>query len=112
MKKIICPTCRQDMRDEPHPGLKGKDCPQCGQGISWRKVKKKRRGEMDVSDIVKRFLEENGFDGLYTDECGCFNIDDLFPCGSECIPDCVPGYKMPGDSFINDEQVFIIGPKK
>ncbi len=66
---------------------------------------------MDVADIVKRFLEENGFDGLYTDECGCFK-DELFPCSSECIPDCVPGYKRLGDSFINDEQVWIIGPKK
>ncbi len=66
---------------------------------------------MDVADIVKRFLDENGFDGLYTDECGCFK-DDLFPCGSKCIPDCLPGYKIPGDCYINDEQVWIVGPKK
>ena len=60
---------------------------------------------MDVADIVKRFLEENGFDGLYTDECGCFK-DDLFPCSSECALDCVPGYKVPCE---NDEGVSCIG---
>jgi len=37
-----CPTCRQDMREEPHDGLNGKDCPQCGQGMSWRRAKRKQ----------------------------------------------------------------------
>jgi Zn-finger nucleic acid-binding protein len=41
-KKIICPTCKQDMKSAPHEGLRGKDCPQCGQGISWRRAIKKR----------------------------------------------------------------------
>lgn len=40
-----CPTCRQDMEHPPEPGLRGKDCRQCGQGLSWRKARrlKKRR---------------------------------------------------------------------
>ena len=48
-KKIICPTCHQDMADPPHPGLNGKDCPQCGQGVRWKQALKKRsRKEMVV----------------------------------------------------------------
>jgi len=26
---------------------------------------------MDVKDIVKKYLTDNGFDGLAGDECGC-----------------------------------------
>ena len=44
----ICHTCKQDMRAKPHEGLNGKNCPQCGQGLKWRKAaelrKKKVRG--------------------------------------------------------------------
>jgi len=36
----LCPTCRQNMADPLHKGLNGKDCPQCGQDINWRKVSK------------------------------------------------------------------------
>lgn len=46
---------------------------------------------MTVQEIVKKYLEENGYDGLCDDECGCF-IDDLNPCGS-CMFDCQAGYK-------------------
>jgi len=48
---------------------------------------------MTVVEIVKKHLTDNGYDGLYTDECGCL-IDDLMPCCSECAFDCEPGYKM------------------
>ena len=40
-KAMLCPTCKQDMNELPHEGLGGKDCPQCGQGLSWRKAKGK-----------------------------------------------------------------------
>jgi len=40
MSKIVCPTCNQDMRATPHEGLRGRDCPQCGQGIMWRFARK------------------------------------------------------------------------
>jgi len=36
----LCPMCRQDLRAEPHDGLRGVDCPQCGQGMRWRWAKK------------------------------------------------------------------------
>jgi hypothetical protein len=41
-KKIICSECKQDMNEEPHPGLNGKNCDLCGQGLHWRKALKKR----------------------------------------------------------------------
>jgi DNA-directed RNA polymerase subunit RPC12/RpoP len=37
-----CPTCRQDMRERPHKGLNGESCVQCGQSLSWRKVRKSK----------------------------------------------------------------------
>ena len=45
MKHSICPTCRQDMNEEPQEGVNGKDCPQCGQGLSWRKAARSRKGK-------------------------------------------------------------------
>ena len=36
---------------------------------------------MDIREIVRLWLEQNGYDGLYWPwlECGCF-LDDLMPC--------------------------------
>ena len=50
---------------------------------------------MTAFDIVKKYLEDNGYEGLCGDECGC-ELADLFPCG-EFGGDCVPGYKVPCD---------------
>ena len=65
---------------------------------------------MNVKQIVKEYLEKNGFDGLYTPiECGC-KLDDLMPCyllGSSCS-DCEPGYLQPGD----EDYDYFIGPDK
>ncbi len=44
-----------------------------------------------VVDMVKMHLKANGFDGLYSDECGC-ELSDLAPCG-EIQGDCRAGYK-------------------
>ena len=44
---------------------------------------------MTVHEIVLEYLEEHGFDGLCTDDCGC-SVDDLAPCCSECVMDGVP----------------------
>ncbi len=35
----------------------------------------------EVKEIVKEWLEENGFDGLWYTNCGCFT-GDLMPCSS------------------------------
>ena len=40
-----------------------------------------------VKEIVKKYLKENGYDGLVGNECGC-DIDDLFPCGLEGCENC------------------------
>jgi len=64
-------------------------------------------GIIDVKELMKNYLAENGYDGLYHDcDCGC-SIDDLAPCGHLCL-DCTPGYRKdtPGGEFD-----FIIGPK-
>lgn len=42
--------------------------------------------------IVEKYLKENGFDGLYSDECGC-ELSDLAPCES-MSDECHPGYKI------------------
>ena len=53
---------------------------------------------MNAKKIIKNYLEENGYDGLYTDGCGC-RKHDLFPCDS--VPNrCKPGYlKWEKDEF-------------
>lgn len=45
----------------------------------------------DVEDIIKKYLEDNGFDGLCNKDCGCL-ISDLAPCGQPSTT-CRPGYK-------------------
>jgi len=49
--------------------------------------------EMNVTDIIRTFLDTNGFDGLVDpyDECGC-SKDNFNPCGEPNI-NCYPGYK-------------------
>ena len=49
-----------------------------------------------VQEIVKAYLESNGFDGLYSPlEC-CCQVSDLMPCG-EAPPDCEAGHELPCD---------------
>jgi len=45
---------------------------------------------MALKEICEDFLRENGFDGLFKDECGC-RLGDLMPC-CEPSPACEPGY--------------------
>lgn len=54
-----------------------------------------------VIEIVKAYLDENGFDGLYSPvECGC-KKDDLAPCGSDFAM-CEPGYLQECDCGDHD----------
>jgi len=50
---------------------------------------------MTVKEIVKKYLEDNGYDGLTSGDCGC-KVDDLVPCGgATCCGshmDCKAGY--------------------
>ena len=43
-----------------------------------------------VKDIIKEYLERNGYDGLFYDDCGCY-LEDLVPCG-ENFEWCKTGY--------------------
>ena len=64
---------------------------------------------MNVLEIVRQYLESNGYDGLYDDgECAC-KRDDLAPCGS-IGHDCMPGYLTACDCA--DEHDWHIGPEK
>ena len=50
--------------------------------------------EMNVGTIVREWLIDRGYDGLVSDrcECGC-SVDDLMPCGFDCIESCLPAYR-------------------
>jgi hypothetical protein len=52
---------------------------------------------MEVKEIVKKYLEDNGFDGLFfPGECGCMK-DELMPCENMCA-DCEAGYLINEDT--------------
>ena len=51
---------------------------------------------MNVYDMIREYLEKNGYDGLVSDdsECGCV-LADLAPCDE--VNNCWAAYKWPGD---------------
>ena len=58
---------------------------------------------LDVGDIIIKYLQDNGYDGLvYPDnECGC-SLDDLCPC--DCLnTSCKAGYKVKCDDSCEHE---------
>jgi len=64
---------------------------------------------MTIKEIVKSFLTDNDFDGLYNPgECACLK-DDLFPCG-EPSEWCEAGYKAPCDCGDHDWHVQLERP--
>ncbi len=50
---------------------------------------------MNIKEIIEKHLDDNGFEGLCCEDCGC-KKDDLFPCGGPG-EECEPGYKWPSD---------------
>ena len=50
---------------------------------------------MTVREIIKQYLDTNGFDGLYSadGECACLK-DELCLCDENCMG-CLPGYETP-----------------
>jgi hypothetical protein len=72
--------------------------------------KKEVRKMPDVLDMVKQYLIDNGYDGLYCEDCGCF-IGDLVPC-SEDFSCCMPGYKCKVKGQGGDGECDGIGPEK
>jgi len=88
------------------PGGSVWDCPmeakhiaadvECAQHAAFRalrdnKPKPAGTGNNCVAEIVYEWLQLNGYSGLITEGCGC-RLDDLFPCGSEGVEKCEPGY--------------------
>lgn len=61
---------------------------------------------MNVKGIVKEYLKNNKYDGLYNpdSDCAC-GIDDLYPCGGEWIDKCEPGYQVPCDCGDHDYHI-------
>lgn len=50
---------------------------------------------VSCADMVRDYLERNGYDGLVDDgrECGCC-LEDLMPCGGEYAMTCEAGYRV------------------
>lgn len=88
--------------DEKSPSVKES-------GLFTGCIADKENGILTVNDMIKRFLKDNGYDGLFYDgECGC-ELNDLVPCGAD-PSQCEPGYKVMNN--MNDEYDFNIVPKK
>lgn len=49
---------------------------------------------MIVKDILKKWLKDNGYDGLCARECGC-GLREFMPCSCDGIQDCRPAYFAP-----------------
>jgi hypothetical protein len=60
---------------------------------------------MTVKEIVVNYLKSNGYDGLYSESCGC-EISDLAPCDIIGL-NCKAGYKIdcPCHTCTNDCEV-------
>lgn len=64
---------------------------------------------MTVLEIVRAYLEQNGYDGLYAScECAC-KKDDLAPCG-QIGEECEAGYIQPCPLECGEHE-YHIGPK-
>ena len=53
---------------------------------------------MTLREIIKKYLEDNGYDGLCGYNCGC-QTSELFVCECPDMDVCEPGYKKtcPGE---------------
>jgi len=70
--------------------------------------------EKTVRNIVEEWLKDNGYDGLYDDDCGCL-IGDIAPCEPDGGFGCMPGYKGPCDPKTcpaDGECDWHVGPRK
>ena len=69
---------------------------------------------MEAREIVEKWLKENGYDGLYREECCACRIGDLMPC-SEYYADCIAGYLCkcdPETCYADGDCDWHIGPEK
>lgn len=67
---------------------------------------------MNCQDIIEKYLEDNGYDGLYNEvsKCGC-ELETLIPCGED-FSGCKPGYKVvPPDDVKCEYDIYIVANK-
>jgi len=90
-----CESCKKEMveGDERHRTTDEIDL--CG--VCWKEAQKEAKEEpenINTLEIIKRWLKENGYDGLLCTEvpCGCL-LEDLNPCGSEDLSECSAAYR-------------------
>ena len=60
---------------------------------------------MNVEEIVEKWLIDNGYDGLFNDDCAC-EIGDIAPCCG-ISGDCQAGYKGPCPEDCGDHDYHI-----
>ena len=65
---------------------------------------------MSIEDIIRTYLEANGFDGLYSDVCSCW-LGDLFPCNAPNARECYAGYDQ-ADPNEDEAGPDSVGPEK
>lgn len=65
---------------------------------------------MNCLEIIKNYLEKNGFDGLCSNECGCL-LPDIVPCCSD-FSKCIPGYNVAKPENLRCEFDYYICPSK
>ena len=66
-----------------------------------------------VLSMVTEYLKANGYDGIFSDGCGC-KVGDLFPCG-DTYSDCEAGHEIPCDPETcqaDGDCVWHIGPEE
>ena len=71
-----------------------------------------KEDQISVKEIVRQYLIEHGYDGLYSDlgGCGCsIEPGSFMPCEAGGIELCKPGHKVEDPS---DEFEFLIVPEK
>lgn len=72
---------------------------------------------MNVHDITRAYLEREGYDGLYTEGCGCALKEGLMPCCADWgndITQCQPGYRhvYQGEEGDPDNGTWVIHEQK
>ena len=63
----------------------------------------------EIIEIVKDWIKNSEYDGLYcVGECAC-SLPDLFPCSPDWGLECCAGYEK---KDVTGEYYFIVGPDK
>lgn len=60
----------------------------------WEEPASEKPTNPTIREIVKAFLVQHGYDGLWCEWCAC-NLDDLFPCDECPGDDCQAGHIVP-----------------